>query len=144
MSNNVTCLCTRVRDSGIPLYQSWVKILRDFWSVICMGFGDYHGRRFMRSLPILITTVKDWLFNIRVQDHTILYGKCKFIKEILNGFPCSIAWSMHAGCCETFGKRKRHEPQGSVFLRFPIVKQDEQNTWNKYIWYWFNTLFYSS
>ena len=32
-------------------------------------------------------------------------------KEILNGFPCRIARSMHERCRETFGKRgKTHEP----------------------------------
>ena len=30
---------------------------------------------------------------------------------------------MHAGCCESFGKRKKNEPQASVFLRFPKVEQ---------------------
>jgi hypothetical protein len=28
------------------------------------------------------------------------------IKGIRNGFPCRIAWSMHDGCRETFGKRE--------------------------------------
>ena len=29
----------------------------------------------------------------------------KMIKGLLNGFSCRIVWSLHAGCCETFGKR---------------------------------------
>jgi hypothetical protein len=29
-----------------------------------------------------------------------------FIKQLPNGFPSRIAWSMHLGCCSTFGKRK--------------------------------------
>jgi hypothetical protein len=29
-----------------------------------------------------------------------------FIKQLPNGFPSNIAWTMHLGCCSTFGKRK--------------------------------------
>ena len=28
------------------------------------------------------------------------------IKILPNGFPCRIAWSIHAGCCEIFRKRE--------------------------------------
>jgi hypothetical protein len=36
-----------------------------------------------------------------------------FIKQLPNGFPSSIAWSMHLGCCSTFGKRKNTLACGS-------------------------------
>ena len=29
-----------------------------------------------------------------------------FTKQLPNGFPSRIAWSIHLGCCSTFGKRK--------------------------------------
>ena len=45
------------------------------------------------------------------------------IKGTPNGFPCTIASSMHAGCCQSFKKRKNHEPQASVFLHFVKVEQ---------------------
>ena len=46
-----------------------------------------------------------------------------FIKQLLNGFPCRIAWSMHLGCCSTFGKRKNTLACGSCILRFPKISQ---------------------
>ena len=36
------------------------------------------------------------------------------IKGLLNGFPCWIASSMHAGCCEIFGKRKNRRAAGET------------------------------
>ena len=36
-----------------------------------------------------------------------------FIKQLPNGFPSRIAWSMHLGCCSTFGKRKNTLACGS-------------------------------
>ena len=38
------------------------------------------------------------------------------IKGLLNGFPCRIAWSMHAGCCESFGKRKNTRAAGECIF----------------------------
>jgi hypothetical protein len=39
-----------------------------------------------------------------------------FIKQLPNGFPCRIAWSMHLGFFSTCGKRKKLSPGGSSFF----------------------------
>jgi hypothetical protein len=41
-----------------------------------------------------------------VLEKSFLHPNRLKTKGILNGFPCRIAWSMHEGCRETFGKRK--------------------------------------
>jgi hypothetical protein len=63
-----------------------------------------------------------------VQDQAILHEELKcfrgilkmslfhcsyFIKQLPNGFPSRIAWSVHLGCCSTFGKRKNTLACGS-------------------------------
>jgi hypothetical protein len=40
-----------------------------------------------------------------------------FIKQLPNGFPSRIAWSMHLGCCSTFGKRKNTLACGSSIFK---------------------------
>ena len=47
----------------------------------------------------------------------IFFYKCSCMsKGIPNGFPCRIAWSMHEGCPETFGKRKNTRAAGECIF----------------------------
>jgi hypothetical protein len=86
---------------------------------------DYHFYQCSKSLYI-ITTVKHtiWLVNSRAGSRypargikmpsrdfrrilkMSLFYCSYFIKQLPNSFPSRIAWSMHLGCCSTFGKRK--------------------------------------
>ena len=66
-------------------------------------------------------------------------------KGVLNGFPCRIAWSMHAGCCEIFGKRKNTHVffavyTYSVFLRFPKVESTIKQRLH-FLNHWWSTQF---
>jgi hypothetical protein len=44
------------------------------------------------------------------------------IKGIPNGFPCKIARSMHEGCRETFGKRKKSSNIPSVWITLSCLE----------------------
>jgi hypothetical protein len=81
----------------------------------------------------IITTVKQaiWLVNSRAWSgypawemkmpsrdfrgilKMSLFHCSYFIKQLPNGFPSRIAWSMYLGCCSTFGKRKNTLACGS-------------------------------
>jgi hypothetical protein len=92
----------------------------------------------------IITTVKHaiWLVNSRAGSgypargikmpsrdfrgtlKMSLFHCSYFIKHLPNGFPSRIAWSMHLGCCSTFGKRKNTLACGSsIIIRFPKVSR---------------------
>ncbi len=51
------------------------------------------------------------------------------IKGIPNGFPCRIASSMHAGCCETFGKRKQSRAARECFFYAFRKSSNIPNAW---------------
>jgi hypothetical protein len=85
------------------------------------------------NMSYIITTVKHaiWLVNSRAGSgypargikmpsrdfreilNMSLFHCSYFIKQLPNGFPSRIAWSMHLGCCSTFGKRKNTLAYGS-------------------------------
>ena len=87
----------------------------------------------MSKTHYIITTVKHaiWLVNSRAGSgypargikmpsrdfrgilKMSLFHCSYFIKQLPNGFPSRIAWSMHLGCCSTFGKRKNTHACGS-------------------------------
>jgi hypothetical protein len=91
----------------------------------------------------IITTVKHaiWLVNSRAWSgypawemkmpsrdfrgilKMSLFHCSYFIKQLPNGFPSRIAWSMYLGCCSTFRKRKNTRAAARVFLRFPKVSR---------------------
>jgi hypothetical protein len=67
-----------------------------------------------------------------------------FIKQLPNGFPSRIAWSMHLGCCSTFGKRKNTLACGSSIFTLSeslatSLVHGSHNPARKTIWYSFNT-----
>jgi hypothetical protein len=65
-----------------------------------------------RGLKCLRGILKMSLFHCSSFIKQLLMEFC-FIKGIPNGFPCMITWSMHLGCCSTFGKRKNTFAFGS-------------------------------
>ena len=68
------------------------------------------------------------MFSAACQSNTIGNLYKIWNKGIPNGFPCGIGSSMHAGCCETFGKRKKSRAAASAFLCFPKVEQQPKCT----------------
>jgi hypothetical protein len=92
----------------------------------------------LKNTIYIITTVKHaiWLVNSRAGSgyptreikipsrdfrgilQMPLFHCSYFIKHLPNGFPSRIAWSIHLGCCSTFGKRKNTLACGSSIYAF--------------------------
>ena len=53
-------------------------------------------------------------------------------KGLLNGFPCRIARSMHAGCCESFGKRKNTRAAGEYIFMLSESRATSQVHGSRY------------
>jgi hypothetical protein len=111
---------------------------------MCM-YRYMHVSNGIRIVHYIITTVKHaiWLVNSRAGSgypargikmpsrdfrrilKMSLFHCSYFIKQLPNGFPSRIAWSMHLGCCSTFGKRTNTLTCGSSIssLRFPKLSR---------------------
>ena len=99
---------TSISSSDCENWQGFTPIYYLLWIVFI-----YKNWKRSRNIIRFLTYWALWTEKCFRQYSAVLKG-------LLNGFPCRIVWSMHAGCCEIFGKRKKHEPQAaSVFLRFP-------------------------
>jgi hypothetical protein len=98
-----------------------------FWNASYSIGASYNKMvRKWRKKFYIITTVKHaiWLVNSRAGSgypargikmpsrdfrgilKMSLFHCGYFMKQLPNGFPSRIAWSMHLECCSTFGKRK--------------------------------------
>jgi hypothetical protein len=120
---------------------------------------------FKRKTIYIITTVKHatWLVNSRAGSgypargikmpswdfrgilKMSLFHCSYFIKQLPNGFPSRIAWSMHLGCCSTFGKRKNTLACGSSIFTLSenlatSLVHGSRNPARKIIRYSFNTV----
>ena len=115
---------TRIWDHLLMnLVRILVVIKQYVLSVILFVVSQHHYCAVCRNCYYIITiqwnTQFDW--SIAVQDQAIPHEELKclrgilkmslfhssyFIKQLQNGFPSRIAWSMNLGCCSTFGKRK--------------------------------------
>jgi hypothetical protein len=103
------------------------------WSLPTLPLYKICSVKRTRMILYIITTVKHaiWLVNSRAGSgypargikmpsrdfrgilKMSLFHCSYFIKQLPNGFPSRIAWSMHLGCCSTFGKRKNTLACGS-------------------------------
>jgi hypothetical protein len=129
-----------------------------------MSSSTFRYRRIIICLYI-ITTVKHaiWLVNTRAGSgypargikmpsrdfrgtlEMSLFHCSYFIKQLPNGFPSRIAWSMHLGCCSTFGKRKNTLACGSSIFTLSeslatSLVHGSRNPARKTIRYSFNTI----
>ena len=76
------------------------------------------------NVPVLVCC-ETYKFCDRVQTDAFVFNELgKLVRKIINGynkglpnsFPCRIASSMHVGCCEIFGKRKKTRVESECFF----------------------------
>jgi hypothetical protein len=128
---NRTQLST-ISGTGRPVTY-WKGSYIEISSGIIVHLLDLIMQEQLPKMHYIITTVKlaIWLVNSRTGSgypargiklpsrdfrgilKMSLFHCSYFIKQLPNGLPSRIAWSMHLGCCSTFGKRKNTLACGS-------------------------------
>ena len=90
---------------GLILYCMFILWLKPLLFV-SMNLRSFH----------IIQWLLDFFFSAFYPFFCVLSLFSRFIKGLLNGFPCRIAWSMHAGCYDIFGKLKNTRAAGECIF----------------------------
>ena len=127
---NVNKAFVYITDWTAPLSALITNSATRFW---CFGppYFFHHPKCVMSTR---LAWAWDTIISIIISHPLVFHGR----SAIPNGFPCRIAPSMHARCCETFGKRK-----GECFFTLSeSLATSRVHGWRyparKTIWYSFN------